>query len=133
MSGKRIAEESMTTKVYRKKSDVVKKDGNGEIWINVYPLAQFLHQNQSELEKVTDSKEWKRIYQMREEAKSTVARIIIVQQCFCFFRPHGGMKKLFSEVCSLTQSWVKDSFTNTKTLWCNLKKLINIDVIDCLL
>ena len=47
----------MTTKVYRKKSDVVKKDGNGEIWINVYPLAQFLHQNQSELEKVTDSKE----------------------------------------------------------------------------
>lgn len=133
MSGKRIAEEGMTIKVYRKKSGIVKKDGNGEIWINVYPLAQFLHQNQSELEKVTDSKEWKRIYQMREEAKRTVARIIIVQQCVCFFRPHGGMKNLFSEVCSLTQSWVKDSFTNTKTLWCNLKKLINIDVIDCLL
>ncbi|WP_075679539.1 M23 family metallopeptidase [Roseburia sp. 831b] len=51
--------------------DESQKDGNGEIWINVYPLAQFLHQNQSEVEKVTDSKEWKRVYQMREEAKST--------------------------------------------------------------
>lgn len=67
----------MTIKVYRKKSDVVKKDGNGEIWINVYPLAQFLHQNQSELEKVTDSKEWKRIYQMRGEAKRGCEKRIV--------------------------------------------------------
>lgn len=46
--------------------DESQKDGNGEIWIDCYNLTRFLYQNQSEVAKVGDTKEWKRVYQMKE-------------------------------------------------------------------
>ena len=46
--------------------DESQKDGNGEIWIDCYQLAQFLYQNQCETEKIGDTKEWKRVYQIKE-------------------------------------------------------------------
>ena len=44
-----------------------RKAGN-EIWIDVYPLTQFLYQNRSEAAKVEGTKEWKRTVEMRDPA-----------------------------------------------------------------
>lgn len=44
-----------------------RKAGN-EIWIDVYPLTQFLYRNQSEAAKVEGTKEWKRTAEMRDPA-----------------------------------------------------------------
>ena len=49
--------------------DESQKDGNGEIWINCYNIIRFLYQNRSETVKVTDSKEWKRIYDLKDPAE----------------------------------------------------------------
>lgn len=46
--------------------DESQKDGDGEIWIDCYNLTRFLYQNQSEVAKVGDTREWKRVYQMKE-------------------------------------------------------------------
>ncbi len=46
--------------------DESQKDGNGEIWIDCYNLVRFLYKNRCEAVKVTDSKEWKRIYEMKD-------------------------------------------------------------------
>ena len=55
--------------------DESQKEGNNEIWIDCYNIVRFLYQNQSETKKVTNSKEWKRITQMKdpmvEEYKKT--------------------------------------------------------------
>lgn len=51
--------------------DESQKDGNGEIWINGYQLVQFLRKNRSEAAKVGDTKEWKRVYQMKETIDKT--------------------------------------------------------------
>ena len=40
--------------------DESQREGNNEIWVNVYPLVKFLYQNQSVVEKEDGSKEWKR-------------------------------------------------------------------------
>ena len=37
-----------------------------EIWIDVYPLTQFLYKNRSEAYKVEGTKEWKRVQEMRD-------------------------------------------------------------------
>ena len=37
-----------------------------EIWIDVYPLTQFLYKNRSETYKVEGTKEWKRVQEMRD-------------------------------------------------------------------
>lgn len=46
--------------------DESQKEGNNEIWINCYELAKFLRQHQSETQKVEGTKEWERIYGMRD-------------------------------------------------------------------
>ena len=46
--------------------DESQKDGNSEIWINCYNIIRFLYKNRSETVKVTDSKEWKRIYDLKD-------------------------------------------------------------------
>ncbi len=49
--------------------DESQKEGNGEIWIDCYNIVRFLYRNRSEAVKVTDSKEWKRIYDMKDPAE----------------------------------------------------------------
>ena len=53
--------------------DESQKEGNSEIWIDcyqiwidVYPLTQFLYKHRSEVEKVGDTREWKRVYDMKD-------------------------------------------------------------------
>ncbi|NMB43547.1 MAG: M23 family metallopeptidase [Clostridiales bacterium] len=44
------------------------KEGEKEIWIDCYDLVKFLYQNRSETAKVEGTKEWKRIYEIRDPA-----------------------------------------------------------------
>lgn len=46
--------------------DESQKDGNNEIWVDCYQLTRFLYQNRSETVKKKGTKEWERIYQMRD-------------------------------------------------------------------
>lgn len=46
--------------------DESQKDGNSEIWIDCYDLTRFLYKNRSETAKDLETKEWKRVYQMKE-------------------------------------------------------------------
>lgn len=48
--------------------DESQKEGNGEIWINCYELMKFLSINQSEAARQDGTKEWKRIYEMKDPA-----------------------------------------------------------------
>lgn len=44
------------------------KEGNNEIWVDCYNLIRFLYRNRSETCKNTETKEWYRIYNMRDPA-----------------------------------------------------------------
>ncbi len=44
--------------------DEKRREEGKEIWIDCYQLARFLYKNRSEVEKVGDTKEWKRKYEM---------------------------------------------------------------------
>ena len=46
--------------------DDSQKDGSNQIWIDVYPLTQFLYKHRSEVEKVEDTREWRRVYDMKD-------------------------------------------------------------------
>ena len=46
--------------------DESQKDGNSEIWVDCYNLTRFLYKNRSEVYKVDGTKEWKRVYDMKE-------------------------------------------------------------------
>ena len=46
--------------------DESQKEGNNEIWINCYELVKFLRLNQSETVKVEGTKEWTRVYGMKD-------------------------------------------------------------------
>ena len=46
--------------------DESQKEGNNEIWINCYELVKFLRLNQSETVKVEGTKEWRRVYGMKD-------------------------------------------------------------------
>lgn len=48
--------------------DESQKEGNNEIWIDCYNIVKFLYQNRSETVKVANSKEWKRITEMKDPA-----------------------------------------------------------------
>lgn len=47
--------------------DEERRAAGNEIWIDCYQLARFLYRNRSEVEKVGDTREWKRKYMMEEE------------------------------------------------------------------
>ena len=51
--------------------DESQKDGSNQIWIDVYPLTQFLYKHRSEVEKVEDTREWKRVYDMKDPMAET--------------------------------------------------------------
>ena len=46
--------------------DESQKEGNNEIWINCYEIGKFLRMNQSETVKVEGTKEWTRVYNMKD-------------------------------------------------------------------
>lgn len=46
--------------------DESQKEGNNEIWIDCYDLIRFLYKNRSETLKNQDTKEWYRIYEMKD-------------------------------------------------------------------
>ncbi|MGN0376699.1 MAG: M23 family metallopeptidase [Suilimivivens sp.] len=48
--------------------DESQKEGNNEIWIDCYALTKFLCKNRSLTEKNQETKEWLRVYQMRDPA-----------------------------------------------------------------
>lgn len=48
--------------------DESQKDGNNEIWIDCYSLTRFLYKNRSETAKNAETKEWYRVYDMKDPA-----------------------------------------------------------------
>lgn len=48
--------------------DESQREGNNEIWIDVYPLVRFLYQNQSETVRNDVTKEWSRVKQIKDPA-----------------------------------------------------------------
>lgn len=54
--------------------DESQKEGNNEIWIDCYALTRFLYQNRSLTEKNTETKEWFRVYQMKDPAVEAYCR-----------------------------------------------------------
>ena len=54
--------------------DESQKEGNGEIWIDSYEIIKFLSVNRSETVKVDGTKEWTRIFQMKDPAVGTVTQ-----------------------------------------------------------
>lgn len=54
--------------------DESQKEGNGEIWIDCYELIRFLSINRSESVKVTNTKEWTRIFEMKDPSVEKAAQ-----------------------------------------------------------
>lgn len=48
--------------------DESQKEGNNEIWVDCYDLTRFLYKNRSTVQKVGESREWKRTLQMADPA-----------------------------------------------------------------
>ena len=48
--------------------DEARKDSDNEIWIDCYQLSRFLAGNRSEVEKIRETREWKRVYEMEDPA-----------------------------------------------------------------
>lgn len=46
--------------------DESQRDGNNQIWVDVFPLVKFLYQNQSEAARDDATKEWKRVMPIRD-------------------------------------------------------------------
>ena len=51
--------------------DESQKDGNGEIWVNCYPLTRFLSKNRSLTTKNPETKEYHRVYEIKDPAMET--------------------------------------------------------------
>lgn len=49
--------------------DESQREGNNEIWISGYELVKFLYHNQSEVQRNDETKEWTRVYQIRDTAE----------------------------------------------------------------
>lgn len=47
--------------------DESQKDSDNEIWIDCYELTKFLYRNRSEVWKEVETKEWHRVYDMKEK------------------------------------------------------------------
>lgn len=48
--------------------DESQKEGSNEIWIDCYSLIRFLYKNRSETIKNQETKEWYRVYDMKDPA-----------------------------------------------------------------
>ena len=49
--------------------DESQKEGNGEIWVDVYQICRMLRGHQSEVEREAETKEWRRVRGFREEIR----------------------------------------------------------------
>ena len=56
--------------------DESQKDGDNEIWIDCYQLVRFLYRNQSKTVREKMTKEWKRVYQMKDPAAEAYERTL---------------------------------------------------------
>jgi len=54
--------------------DESQKDGNNEIWIDCYQIVRFLYRQQSQTARDDETKEWRRIYLMRDPAAEAYER-----------------------------------------------------------
>ncbi len=54
--------------------DESQKDGDNEIWIDCYQITNFLYRNQSETARNDETKEWRRIYLMKDPAAEAYER-----------------------------------------------------------
>lgn len=54
--------------------DESQKDGDNEIWIDCYQIANFLYRNQSEAARNDETKEWRRMYLMKDPAAEAYER-----------------------------------------------------------
>lgn len=54
--------------------DESQKDGNNQIWIDCYQIANFLYRNQSEAARDDETKEWRRIYLMKDPSAEAYER-----------------------------------------------------------
>lgn len=54
--------------------DESQKESNNEIWIDCYELTKFLYRNRSETAKNEESKEWVRIYDMKDPAAEKIKK-----------------------------------------------------------
>ena len=50
--------------------DESQREGNHEIWVDVYELVKFLYKNQSEVVRDDATKEWSRVYQIKDPEAS---------------------------------------------------------------
>lgn len=48
--------------------DESQREGNNEIWVSGYELVKFLYQHQSEVQRNDETKEWTRVYQIKDPA-----------------------------------------------------------------
>lgn len=56
--------------------DESQKEGNNEIWIDCYQIVRFLYRNQSETSRNDETKEWRRIYLMKDPAAEEYERTV---------------------------------------------------------
>ncbi len=54
--------------------DESQKDGDNEIWIDCYQITSFLYRNQSETARNDETKEWRRIYLMKDPSAEAYER-----------------------------------------------------------
>ncbi len=54
--------------------DESQKEGNHEIWIDTYQIVRFLYQNRCETARNAETKEWNRIYQMKDPVAAAYER-----------------------------------------------------------
>ena len=54
--------------------DESQKESDNEIWIDCYELTKFLYRNRSEVRKVGETREWKRVYEMTDPAVEEALR-----------------------------------------------------------
>ena len=47
--------------------DEARRESGNEIWVDCYNLTRFLYKNRSEVYKVEGTKEWRRVYELREQ------------------------------------------------------------------
>ena len=52
--------------------DESQKEGNNEIWVDCYELMKFLSINRSEAAKVEGTKEWSRVYDMKDPSVTAI-------------------------------------------------------------
>ena len=70
--------------------DESQKEGNNEIWIDCFELTRFLSMNRAEVKKVEGTKEWARIYGIKDPVIPENAEITGQEQVFTESHPADG-------------------------------------------